>query len=504
MKYSIIIPYQHSEERLPLLYACIERILSLSKDFEICVHGVGEGQNLQLPKRCKYALTKFSGVFHRAWAINRGVKLLATGDMLVLMDGDLLVTQSWISEVLSCSQLSAGWGKLSLLSKSGTEKYLRTKYIDMASVEKEKTPSMGSAAGGAMIVPSKLFHEVGGIPEDFLGSWGGEDNAFWAKLKVLGNEVGSINSGIFHLDHSPSTPRVRKIQDRVKPMLVWDKAQWTSYISYVGDSWGLENPEGYKSPSPEYIARFGESKVTLAMLSWLRYNKLIFTLENLLSTTTIPLNLVLRVQGSEKLSDEQRSQIKTLADKFHSNMVYFTNGNIGTCRARVDLMNRALNWYYTPYMNIADDDTYYTKGSLEAAIDYLDKNLDVGIAGVRYKPEVYRLNSQIFPRILFSEKAEKAIEEVDSTGTATAFIRRDVFDLCSIDPYYVIGYWDLDFFLQARSVGWKVVNLELFNEMKGINDWEGDAEYRAWRVNRQEIWRSRKYFRSKWGLTRTV
>jgi GT2 family glycosyltransferase len=432
------------------------------------------------------------------------VKEMATGDILILMDGDLLVTPGWVSEVLSCNILSTGWGKLSDISEEGTLKYLKTKYIDSSLVKSVRAPAMGGAAGGITVVPAKLFKYVGGIPEDFLGSWGGEDNAFWAKMKALGNEVNRFSSEVYHLYHSPSTPRVRTIQDKIKPMMSWNGSQWKSYIDYVGDSWGLPNPSQYREPSSEYIASKSNARVTLAMLSWLRYNKLIFTLEKLINTLTIPTNLILRVQGAEKLNDAQKVQIRSLAEKFNSNIVYYTQGNIGTCRARVDLIGRALKWFHTPYINIADDDTYYTKGSVEAAIDYMDNNLDVGVAGIRYKPEVYVLDSNIHPRTLFSRKAKKDIEEVASTGTATAFIRREVFDLCSIDPFYVIGYWDLDIFLQARSVGWKVTNIKLFEDMKGINDWEGNAEYRAWRVNRQEIWRSRRYFRQKFGLERTV
>src|SRR5574343_555665 len=92
MNYSILIPYQHSSEREPLLQQTISRLFEVSGgSLEICVHEVGSSPNLSLPSRCKYAFTKYSGVFHRAWAINRGVQLLCSNEMLVLMDGDLLV-----------------------------------------------------------------------------------------------------------------------------------------------------------------------------------------------------------------------------------------------------------------------------------------------------------------------------------------------------------------------------------------------------------------------------
>lgn len=504
-KYSIIIPYQHSEERLPLLYACLKSLVKYSNNqFEICIHEVGEKKHLDLPERYKYLFTKYSGVFHRAWAINRGVKELSTSDMLILMDGDLVVTRDWTSKVLQCKEVSIGWSRLHLLNKNGTRQYLNTEHINTDKIEKTKSPSMGGAAGAVAVVPRETFYESKGIPEDFIGSWGGEDNIFWSKLVTLGHRMNILDCDIYHLHHSPSTPRVKEIQRKFFPMLYWNLAQWKEYDRVIDDHWGVKNPDAWILPSLDYISSISDARLTIAMLSWLRYDKLIATLTHHLESITVPVNLVLMVQGSEKLKQKQKKEIKDLADQFNSNDVFFTKGNIGTGPARKTLLTRTLRRFKTPYINLADDDTTFTDGSLEAIIDFLDNSPDVGIAGIRYKSKVYKLDNTFNPITFNVIDAEQAIEYVDSTGSASAIIRSAVFDLCKIDPFYIIGEWDIDLCMQARSVGWKIVNLQLFPDMKAINDFGGCKEYKDARLDKKGIKRSVKYFKRKWGLNRAL
>jgi len=504
-KASIILTYQHTEERLPLFYACLTSLYDrLGNRVEYCIHEVGEERVLFLPDKYKYLFTRYKGIYHRAWALNRCVKKLATTDKYVLMDSDLVVTSEWAKEVLSSHKQSIAWGILNYLNSQGTKTFLRTKTIDRQNIERTKTPAMGGAAGAAMIVPRNLFYSVSGIPEDFMGSWGGEDNAFWAKITALGHPVKRFKSSIYHLYHSKSTPRDKDILSKIKPMLHWRYSQWTEYVKFVGNSWGLSNPESYKTPTIEKISEKTDVKLTFAMLSWLRYEKLINTLKTLKEILTIPVNVCLMVQGRENLKQEQRREVRWLVDQFEGSDVFFTKGNIGTGPARKMLVDRALNRFYTPYINLADDDTTYTSGSVEAVIDFLDSNLSVGVAGIRYKPKVYKLNSQIHPFDILPTQVRKSIEDVDCTGSASAFIRREIFDLCKIDDFYRIGYWDLDLFLQVRSLGWRIVNCELFEGMRAINSWGGCKEYRKARVNKTNILISRQHFKKRWNLRKTV
>ena len=290
-------------------------------------------------------------------------------------------------------------------------------------------------------------------------------------------------------------------------MFHWNRDQWNECIRLIGNNWGTIMPDNDLYPSTDYISSRGP-KLTIAMLSWLRYDKLIATLASLHNTLTIPINITVMVQGSERLTKHQKRTIREAAYKFESNDVFFTRDNIGTGPAREVLVFRALNRFKSSYINLADDDTTYTSGSVEAAIDLLDDDLSIGVVGIRYKPRIYVLDSTASPTGLYPVKPKNPIEYVDSTGSASAFMRREIFDLCSIDPAYIIGQWDLDLFFQVRSIGWKIVNYEAFNGMRAINDFggcgENVAEYRQARICMPEIKNSVYRFRQKWGLQRTV
>ena len=130
--------------------------------------------------------------------------------------------------------------------------------------------------------------------------------------------------------------------------------------------------------------------------------------------------------------------------------------------------------------------------------------MSIGIVGIRYKPKIYLLDSHTDPKVLAPFNATKDLEFVDSTGSASAFMRREIFDTCRIDPSYIIGQWDLDLCLQARAVGWKIANYKAFPEMKAMNKWGGCAEYRRARRNREAIRNSIKRMKQKWGLRKAV
>lgn len=423
--------------------------------------------------------------------------------MLVLMDGDLVVTDEWVKEVLSCRHPSAGYGRINWLSEEGTALYLKSKHIDRNLFNRSRTPSRGGAAGGVTIVPREIFYSLSGIPEDFIGSWGGEDNAFWSKLVQMGHNFRSLTCTITHLHHSKTTPQIRVIQKKALPMFYWNRLQWEEHIKQSSESWGARTPSE-PPESFEFLAEKSDAKLTIAMLSWIRPDKLVQTLTSLDEILTIPVNLTLMVQGSETLSLVQRRVIKELASRFYRSDVFFTKGNIGTGPARSHLINRAMTRFHTPFYNFGDDDTTYVKGSIEAAIKLMEEDYSIGVVGIRYKPNIYRAHRTIYPRYIELVKATSSIEYVDSTGSASAIIRREVFDLCEVDSKYKIGQWDLDLFLQARSVGWKIVNYQAFGGMRAINNWGGSPEYRAGRMNRKEINKSINRFKQKWGLLKAI
>jgi len=491
--YSIIIPYQHSQERLSIFNACLDNLNTiLDEKVEICIHEAGKERSLWLGSRYKYLFTPFLGIFHRAWVINRGVRKLASGSMLVLMDGDLIVDRDWASELLRCNEVYAGYSSMNYLSKEATDKYLESGYIDKEGTERVRVPSIGGAAGGITIIPKHLFFTVKGIPEDFAGSWGGEDNAFLSKLRSLGyiSRIKKLKSKAYHLWHKPTTVRDCLIQHKASSMIRWSKSNWIKYLNKMEDNWGSSDAISYNRSKPP---------ISIAMLSWLRLNYLKESLLNLPSAYSGPLCLCLRVQGSENLSEEDKRLIIDLSNKFYKSNVYFTKYNQGTGAPRRELVKRSLRLFDSPYMLLADDDVLFKPGSLNFLVNILEGVDTLGAVSSTFEGQKYlkTLGKDYVVRIPLN--IPEQFVKTSFVGSASTLFRREVFKTCEIDKNYKVGLWDYDLCMQMEGSGWKAITLTSGN-LSIRNLGGGSVEYKADRYNRKTIKESHQLFESKWKL----
>jgi predicted glycosyltransferase involved in capsule biosynthesis len=194
---SIILPFfYYDEHRYNLFRKTFEHLPLNDERFEICVHEMGKEPFLDefFTKNNKYLFSKFEGIFDRAWSLNVPAKHLATRNMLCLMDTDLLVSEDWKEEIVKCKTWSAGFGELRYLSSRATDIFLKTDkvveeyqyFVDGGQKARSIiVPKGAKGAGGITLFPRKLFIELKGIPEEFKGTWGGEDTAFFHKVKTL-------------------------------------------------------------------------------------------------------------------------------------------------------------------------------------------------------------------------------------------------------------------------------------------------------------------------------
>lgn len=243
--YSFLIPYMHNEERFILLKKCLEKLPKQKDNIQICIHEVGPKRGLDddFVKDYIYLYTKFDGLFNRAWVINRGIRELATGEILILMDGDLIVDTGWFKEIFSYNEPAVAWGRIFFLSKVNTKKYIDTGQIDIHNYKKVRVPNIAGAAGGATFIPRRIFFDLKGIPEVFDG-WGGEDNIFLAKLYAYGYPTKRFRSTLYHLFHSHRTKGGDKdIVRKCNHLLKWNKQKWIEYNKRVGDNWGKQKWE---------------------------------------------------------------------------------------------------------------------------------------------------------------------------------------------------------------------------------------------------------------------
>jgi len=244
--YSFLIPYMHEKGRFILLKKCLEKLKKLeiiSKDnIQICIHEVGYRRGLDddFVKDYTYLYTKFKGLFNRAWVINRGIREMATGEILILMDGDLITNAGWLKEIFNCNYPAVAWGTIFFLNKNNTKKYIDTGQIDTQNYRKRRVPNILGAAGGATFIPRKIFFDLKGIPEVFAG-WGGEDNIFLSKLNAYGYPTMKFRSTLYHLFHSHRTKGGdRNIVKKCQYIFKWNKQQWMEYNERIGDNWGKQ------------------------------------------------------------------------------------------------------------------------------------------------------------------------------------------------------------------------------------------------------------------------
>jgi GT2 family glycosyltransferase len=493
---SIIIPFMYNGDRFPLFEACIKNLRNLiPSNFEICVHESGKKQMLQedfIKKYdIKYLFSKWDGVFHRGWSINVGAKHLSIGDGLVFMDGDILITQEWIRNIQNLKSPCVAWSTLKDLNKNSTEYFLSTGEIKDQNC-KIRHPGPEGAAGGIGYCPRVIFEKVGGFPEIFEGTWGGEDNGFFQKLKIFGNGFQSMESTVYHMYHSHRTFRDTKRLQIWNLIKEWDINQWKENISL---GWGeIDKEDGdYK-----IYAKSGEPLITLAMLSYKRVEMLKKALNAHLSSG-VSLNLVLRVQGAEELSKRDKMEILDTAMRFNGLDIQFTTGNHGTGIPRWDILDRAKRHFNTPYIMTTDDDMFFKPGTFSRLIKEHEKRKEFGAISVTCEPNYksHIINGNSFETRIPTEPFD---ENVDAMGNGTCMFKRQVFDTCEYDKEYYIGLADFDFCLQMKEQGYKL-GILADPRYKALNDQSSStSEYYKARYNKEAIENSKKRFYEKWRI----
>jgi predicted glycosyltransferase involved in capsule biosynthesis len=203
---------------------------------------------IELPN-IKYKFTKYNGIFHRAWTINYGVKHISTGNILVLMDGDILLNDQWVNELKNKIRNKIvrpiiSWSSMFYTDKKSTNKYLQTQEFEPVPHPTFgiQHPNIKKVIGGVTIIPRNIFYNVKGYPEDFRDTWGYEDNAFILKLLHSKYKLDFFNdTRLLHLYHEPTTVSNPKIQSKYTIMMTWDSKKWKKYINAI-EIWG-EDPK---------------------------------------------------------------------------------------------------------------------------------------------------------------------------------------------------------------------------------------------------------------------
>lgn len=235
--------------------------------------------------------------------------------------------------------------------------------------------------------------------------------------------------------------------------------------------------------------------VTIAMLSFRRYEKLIKSLQTHLNNG-LKMNICLRVQCSEELTKEQKDNITFLVNKFYDHDLQFTEKNLGSGIPRYDVINRCIKNFNTPYIMTTDDDMIWKKYCIESQIYLLEQMPEYGMISSTCNPN--------YPIKIFKDGKIHTIKnsnfnDADLIGSATSVYKKEIFDTCEYDKEYTIGCGDYDLCMQIRKT-WKIGVIDI-PELKSLNDAKNSGHmYFKERFNKSVIQKSVNRFNKKWGF----
>jgi hypothetical protein len=145
-----------------------------------------------------------SHTFCLARAQNEAARLAGDWGIAVYVGADFIaeseeMVRAGIQRARETGQFTITHSQTTMLHEEGAERVRGGE---------EPDPSMGDTYGnpftGITIIPRKLYDEVGGFDERFVG-WGWEDQAFWSACWAFGRGYQRVDGHAYHLWH----PRTR-------------------------------------------------------------------------------------------------------------------------------------------------------------------------------------------------------------------------------------------------------------------------------------------------------
>ena len=200
------------QERLPQLTASLANLRQCEGVNEIIVVDMGShavAEDIARRWADKYIFVRNDDVFERARSLNIGTAL-GEFDLVFWIDNDLIMPPDFMSKAVAemrATQLDylIPYSRINYLSAADT------KAVIQGVRNPADCPIMGvyfplrSVCGAAGIARRSFILAHGGMSEEFKG-WGGEDDAWWHKAKLLGRAAATQRKDqpLYHLFHANS------------------------------------------------------------------------------------------------------------------------------------------------------------------------------------------------------------------------------------------------------------------------------------------------------------
>jgi mannosyltransferase OCH1-like enzyme len=207
---SVVIPHG-GEKRLPHLRACLANLQKCRDVAEIIIVEMDESPKAtEIARKWadKYVFLHRAEFFERARTLNIG-SVFAESGFVLWLDNDLLIPPEFISRAADDMRARnldflTPYSAIKYLSPTDTEKVFQGE-CEPDQCRPVNIYSSQMTDGGAGLIRKSFFEQNGGIPGGFRG-WGGEDNGWMQKVRLLG-KVGRTMTGdqtVFHLYHDLS------------------------------------------------------------------------------------------------------------------------------------------------------------------------------------------------------------------------------------------------------------------------------------------------------------
>ena len=220
IKTSIIIP---SYNGLELLRECVEAIRSYThEDYEIIV--VDNGSEDGTPQYClreKIRLISLPKNKGFPAACNLGLKI-ATGDALLLLNNDIVVTHNWLSNMLNCLYSSERIGIVGPYTNYASGRQQRdsgytdlSQFHEIAATANMQNPELrmplNRLVGFCFLFKREVMNKIGLLDEQFTpGHY--EDDDYCYRARLAGFELMLAGDVVVHHHGSRSFNKVDKEQ----------------------------------------------------------------------------------------------------------------------------------------------------------------------------------------------------------------------------------------------------------------------------------------------------
>jgi len=208
---SAVVPFGGAD-RLPLLDAAIAGLAAQEGVAEVIIAELGAAPLARDVAKRHGALHLFDASappFHKAGALTMG-SAAARAPWLLWFDADLLAPPGFVLEAVAEAEQCAldclvPWTSVEYLSDPASADVLARRTRVEAARTVAAFHTRRGARGGAILVRRAFFQKEGGPCEAFRG-WGGEDDAWFWKARVLGRAAitTAVGRRLWHLYHALS------------------------------------------------------------------------------------------------------------------------------------------------------------------------------------------------------------------------------------------------------------------------------------------------------------